>query len=150
MSKKSKSKNQSSRRRVISNPNANRRLPPTLSLPRSIYQSPSKALSQIEDRRTYHPEGDFRPAASFSKPRHRLEVPRAKHPHRQNFQLAFRSVLNNGRIAFKAPEKVLVCVRRQRRKEVLHALKKSGKTGQRKPRQSYLSSVTCNQCSRKI
>lgn len=45
---------------------------------------------------------------------------------------------------FSAPESVSVCVRRKRRKEVLHALKKAGRGGpQRKRRRSQWSHVSC-------
>lgn len=46
-------------------------------------------------------------------------------------------------IAFNAPKETLVCVRRQRRKEVLFAKKKTGKGGQRKARWSSYSGVKC-------
>lgn len=133
-----KSKKQSRARRVI-HTNAKRSLPRPLSPPRSIYQSPSKALRLIEDRREFHPMGRFRPARSLSTPLHRLEVPNA--PVRHTVRKTISAISH---IAFKAPEKVLVCVRRQRRKEVLHALQKAGKSGQARPRHSYYSSIKCN------
>lgn len=41
-------------------------------------------------------------------------------------------------------KKVLPCVRRQMRKEVLHALKKTGSVGQRSPRFTRDSAIKCN------
>lgn len=48
-------------------------------------------------------------------------------------------------IAFTAPRETIQCVRRQRRKEVLHAHKKTGKGKgrQRKPRWSRWSNIKC-------
>ena len=45
--------------------------------------------------------------------------------------------------SFIVPEKVLTCARRKRRTEVLHALKKTGKGGQRKPRRNSTSHISC-------
>lgn len=46
-------------------------------------------------------------------------------------------------IAFTAPGDTIVCVRRARRKEVLHAKRKTGKRGQRKPRRSRFRDIKC-------
>lgn len=46
-------------------------------------------------------------------------------------------------ISFSAPAETVVCVRRSRRKEVLHALKKTGKRGQRKPRRTAWRNYKC-------
>lgn len=90
-------------------------------------------LFEIEDRRTYHPKAEKRAARSFTRAQHQLVVapstPKVAYPSAQ--------------VAFQAPDNVLVCVRRQRRKEVLHALQKAGKRGQKRPRRSYYSSIKC-------
>lgn len=52
-------------------------------------------------------------------------------------------VLKSDRQAFKAPARVVVCVRRQQRKEVMFAKKKAGRGGQRRPRFNWWSRVTC-------
>lgn len=120
-------------------------LPVTVSPPRSTLQFDLFPLSDVEDRRTYHPEGSFAPARSFSKPRHRL-VAVDRRPKKNQVFSHFGSRGISGTkaiIAFKAPDKVLVCVRRSIRKQVLHALNKSGRRGQRKPRFNYYSSVSC-------
>lgn len=118
---------------------ANRRLPRYLSPPRSIVP-----LSMFEDRRYFHPEGFQSPAASFSRPRHRLVInaPALPRSGPLSRNLSVRTL--SPRIAFAAPSKVLTCVRRQQRKEVLMALKKTGKVGQNAPRKSYYSSISCN------
>ncbi|AZL83003.1 hypothetical protein [Apis mellifera associated microvirus 42] len=47
-------------------------------------------------------------------------------------------------IRFAVPEKVALCVRRQRRKEVLHAFKKAGRKGpQKKHHRNQWSNVSC-------
>lgn len=46
-------------------------------------------------------------------------------------------------IAFSVPQETLVCLRRGRRREVLHALRKTGKGGQRKPRRSSWRHIKC-------
>lgn len=116
----------------------NRRLPtPTM------FDQPL-LFPEIEDRRQYHPEGVARPARSFSIPRHRLAIPKKN----------VRSVRGDSRyvpsfdgltheIGFRVPRKVLICVRRRIRKQVLHAFRKTGKAGQRKPRRNFYSSVSC-------
>lgn len=92
------------------------------------------AYNLVEDRRTFHPERAFRPALLFSG-----------RPSRTTFKPS--SVRYPGdvpaRVMFRAPPKVLVCVRRQARKEVLHALRKTGRVGQRAPRRNLFSSVSC-------
>ncbi len=122
--------------RVVSY-NAKRTLPKRLPLRLPFLRS--IRLRQLEDRRTYYPE-KVRPAASFSKPRHRLTVIDrvGETPNK------FRGISQTKAIvAFKAPQKVLICARRQIRKEVLHAYNKAGKTGQRRPRRNEYSNVSC-------
>lgn len=133
-----------SRRRRDNTPIANPRLPPSWpSSPRVT--SPIDArqelqrlrfrelMGQTEDRRRWHPEGPRRPAASFSKPRHRLKALAPKRP--------VLGVPNA--IGFANPTNVLVCVRRKIRKEVMHALGKAGRGGQRRPKFNFFSKVRC-------
>ena len=116
---------------------ANRRLPYFSSSPRSMSQ-----LSLIEDRRVYNPLGSLSPARSISRNTHALVVPNDRvSPSRSRSNRSFLSPPSF--VGFQAPKKVLVCVRRQRRKEVLHALKKTGRVGQRRPRFSDYSSIKC-------
>lgn len=118
-------------------------------IPTRNWIRPNPVLTYYEDRRQWHPEGAYRPARSFSQPRHRLtivEPRRASQPYsswrspylRSNFSLTQR-------VAFQKPEKVLVCVRRQQRREVLFARKKTGRgAGRRsKPRFNFYSSISC-------
>lgn len=115
-------------------------------LPRSLTFRPLVSpvdLTVFEDRRTFHPERDQRPARSFSKALHRLVVKEPlRNPDRFASLRAFPASIPT-RIGFEDPKRVLICVRRKRRKEVLHALKKTGRGGQKKPRRSWYSSISC-------
>ena len=133
-----------SKRGRVANVNSNAGFshsPKALPLSRSYFPSQLEMfdLPSIEDRRTFHPEGPNRPARSLSSSRHRLRVP--KTPSRYQYSLKKSYVPHE--IGFVDPERVLVCVRRRQRRQVMHAMKKAGKRGQRRPRRSYYSSVSC-------
>lgn len=107
-------------------------------------------LSQIEDRRTWHPQGKTRPARSFQSSQHKLKIATNRHtsPRSTNpvhlKKAAARAAALPHRVQFDAPQKVLICVRRQQRKQVLFALRKTGKGARAKRhRQSYFSSIGC-------
>lgn len=137
-----KSKNRS--RRVKQFSFAKRSLPTSLSPTRSLSRPFRENLEIFEDRRTFHPEGLSRPARLFSQPRHRLTLVDKKpflNPDRFAKLRQFSGT--KALVAFEQPSKVLICVRRQIRKEVLHALNKSGKSGQRSPRRNYFSEISC-------
>lgn len=136
MSKRSRNRSRS-RGRVVST-NANLRLP--------LFRPPSLSpLSMFEDRRRFHPAGPLRSPRTFSRRPYRLVLHDRKYAtvkssprNRFLFPSQTKAV-----IAFDAPRSVLVCVRRHRRKEVLHALGKAGRVGQRKPKRNFYSSVHC-------
>lgn len=138
----------SSRRRRDTSDIANRRLPRVVKSSRTIsfrhlYSSP---LTIFEDRRSFHPEGRVRPAASFNRSRHRLSLvasPPASHIRRGYTKLPSLWDATKARIGFDVPDKVLVCVRRKMRREVLHAFRKTGKRGQRSPRFNFFSKISC-------
>lgn len=96
----------------------------------------SSSLLQLEDRRTFSPV-TYRPPATVRRP-FRLVVPNAK----PRFRARRASKFEAG-IAFDRPEAVLVCVRRHRRREVLFAKSKAGRGGMRRPRRTWLSSISC-------
>lgn len=102
-------------------------------------------LSEISDRRTFHPLGAFRPALSYAGLRHRLVLSPSKMAHKALPRA--RSFPIHGRpaqIAFQNPSRTLICVRRKQRREVLHALKRTGSGGGfQRPRRSWYSSVRC-------
>jgi hypothetical protein len=133
MRRKSKTNRSGSRGRVILNPNSNRRLP----LGR-VTRSPSY-LRRLEDRRTFHPD-TYRPIAS-TRQGHRLIV-RDKVYSKQKTNRVIPSH-TKATIAFAQPKRVALCIRRQQRKEVLHAIRKAGKTGQKRPRRNESSTISC-------
>lgn len=106
------------------------------------HTSPSSTLlSDIEDRRTYHPDGPSRPARSLDRPTHTLVLP--VHPKNVNKSRAGLSALPKT-VQFQAPKKVLVCIRRNQRKQVLHALKLTGKGSKaRRHRKTEYTSIRC-------
>lgn len=133
MAKRSRSRSSSKARRVTSS-NANRRLPSLSNSPRQL--DLEAYLNEIDDRRTFHPAGPARNAVSFHSSTHTLVIPpTTQHP--------TRSVDVPAGVAFQAPHDVLICVRRKQRKEVLHATKKAGKSGQKRPRRNYYSEILC-------
>lgn len=95
--------------------------------------APPAPLRLIEDRRTYHPLGPDRPARQVSgHPSKPLQVKPSK-----KFRLP-------PQLGFSDPTRVVVCVRRKTRKEVLFALKKMGAgKRRRRPRRNWLSNIEC-------
>lgn len=111
-------------------------------LPLKSLSRPRLNLLPFEDRRSYHPLQAYAPPATLGYRSARRIVER--HP------LAKRKVrpgvsYTPGRsvLAFAVPDKVAVCVRRARRREVMFASGRAGKRGQRRPRRNYWSSVAC-------
>lgn len=103
-----------------------------------------KALTPIEDRRTYHPQGKARPARSLNKSQHRLAIATSKPAHVRSAKRSVGQARLPHAVQFEAPKQVLVCIRRKARKEVLFALRKTGKGARAKRhRQSYYSNVRC-------
>jgi len=97
-------------------------------------------LRGVEDRREYHPLGPVRPAKTLSghsvKP---VQVKKMKKMPRGKTRLFL-----SPKVQFEAPLKTVICVRRKRRKEVLHALKKTGGgRGRKPPRRNWYSDVSC-------
>lgn len=111
---------------------ANLLRPAPMSLNTLLRIDPPSDLRTIEDRRTYYPQPHTRAAASFDTPRHRLVA--SKSP-------MFRIPIG---VSFEEPRKVLICVRRNTRRSVLFALKRTGKgAGKKKHRKSMYSDVRC-------
>ncbi|WNK13678.1 MAG: hypothetical protein [Microvirus sp.] len=94
------------------------------------------AMQLIEDRRVFHPEGRFRAPLSFSLPRRaRLVVRNA------NFDKRVSGKTLPVQLGFSLPKRVIHCVRRKVRKEVIIAKGHSG-SGSRK-RRNYWSDISC-------
>lgn len=91
---------------------------------------PSSNWQEIEDRRYFNPERDYRPALSFS-----------------GNQAPARSIPRDDRrwstIGFDNPDYALICARRHQRREVIFAKKKHrrGRGGSR--RRNWYSNVRC-------
>lgn len=97
-------------------------------------QTLRQRLRTIEDRREWHPLGPRRSARSFNAAHHQLVV---KQPRKQSHKVP------KG-IRFHAPRKVLICVRRKVRREVMFALNKRGKgSARRNRRRNWYSAISC-------
>lgn len=121
------------------------------------FPSPSPLI--LEDRRTWHPEGDYRPSESlFRADHHVVEVfpadEPAVRPGRSQRPSTVRQIRPNTRsrprmrgkprFKYQHPKGVAVCVRRHQRKEVLFALKRTGKGARARRRRNYQSEVSCS------
>lgn len=116
-------------------PNANRRLHP---LPPRLVSPVAFDLRPYDDRRLFHPAPFTRPAVSLGRRADtKLSIPSnpLRSVQRLNAQLSHQ-------IGFDKPRKVLICVRRAIRKEVMHAMGKGG-SKVRKPRRNQFSDVRC-------
>lgn len=130
------------------------------------------AQSEPEDRRRFHPEGPDKPArtrrgtvarmsiAGVSSPKNREAFAAAQRARRESQRFsAFglsgvgvgglpprsknRTALN-ARVQFQSPKHVWICVKRKIRKEIMHALKFTGKSVvRRQPRRNMYSDIKC-------
>jgi hypothetical protein len=91
--------------------------------------TPKPTLSLLDDRRQWHPERWGRPVVGLRRAATRLVV--GKSPKRLPPTLAFMD-----------PRRVVVCIRRKMRREVLHALGKGG-GGNRRPTRKPTSEIQC-------
>lgn len=104
---------------------------------RRVVPSP---VTLVEDRRFYNPLGSYAPARSLNR-RSRLVIVSPN----VNKSRPVSSFRVPSAIGFDVPSRVAVCVRRKQRKEVLHALKFTGKgSGGGKHRRTYWSGVSCS------
>lgn len=121
-------------------------------------------LSKIEDRRTYHPDGDFRPVRTISgspvkTPRLQPNVNLRIHKVPSHLKAKLYGALyeaaskpqrrvysdlkqTKARLEHVEPRKTIVCLKRKIREEVMHALGHAGK-GHRAPRRNPTSDVHC-------
>lgn len=106
--------------------------------PPALLRLPPMPLPDVEDRRTFNPDGVFRPAKTIysggpAGPLRQGRIPTKK-----------AKTYQPTTVAFEAPKAVAVCVRRKQRKEVIHALRKAGRGARRrKPRRNFYSGVQC-------
>lgn len=99
-------------------------------------------MSQLEDRRRFHPEGMGRPAISFLGRKATKLVPKVVSvPSR--FMNGYYGETVPWRLSFEVPESVLICVRRNIRRQVLHAFRIAGKKGLGGPHFNEHSLISC-------
>lgn len=91
----------------------------------------STPLQQISDRRIFHPDRLVRNAVSTLNAPHALAV---ANPYSRKL---------SSNVRFQNPHKVLVCIRRKIRKQILFAKGGAGSRKMRRPTYNYYSSVRC-------
>lgn len=105
-------------------------------------------LRVFEDRRAFHPDPFIRPAFALPRSASRLVV----HPNVNKSNTPTHTVgppLRGSiphRIGFEVPRQVVLCLRRKRRREIMHALGKAGRGGVgrgRKRRTNEFSEIGC-------
>lgn len=93
-------------------------------------------LGQIEDRRLYHPLGQYRALREVNNARPTLVPPKPSKRRRA------RSTLHQ--LRFKSPLRLILCIRRKQRREVLHAKRKTARRGRQGPhRRNQHSEISC-------
>ncbi|MEM2002535.1 MAG: hypothetical protein QXT77_07830 [Candidatus Methanomethylicaceae archaeon] len=97
--------------------------------------TPHEVLAAVlSDNREWHPEGRDRPVRATRRPAARLVVPSPLHD---------PAAGTKARIMFADPARVDVCARRSIRRQVLFALGKAGRNGQKTRRMRPESSISC-------
>lgn len=123
---------------------------------------PSTQLSQYEDRRLWHPDGVYAwPKSKVEKyPRITLGseyipgpyepywAPRYPDPRRSiNWpdmaRKSIRLAPATNQWSWEDPYKMIICLKRKMRREIMHALHLAGKTGFKKPKYTQFSYVRC-------
>lgn len=120
-------------------------IPVVRTVPR-IVRVPSPKLSRlilIEDRRVWSPETRFKPTQKGLQRYTSLRTVSGVPTYRLKAKASPRLSVPRG-IAFAEPHRLVLCVRRKQRKQVLHALRKTGKgVKRRNPKRNYWSSISC-------
>lgn len=148
-SSRSTNSNSGSRRdhSINSSPIATFQVPVFQPLP-LLPTSPLSRLSEVEDRRLFHFEGPNRPALLDDGTLARTHVVDRNKNRNRVKPRAFRfgpKIYSQTKaiVAFEAPERVAVCIRRKARRQVLFAKQRAGRGGLRKPRRTWLSKISC-------
>lgn len=114
-----------------------RLLSPLSPLPSTGLNDP---LSEIEDRRSYHPLGAARPPIYSTGS---LKVKdRSPSKLQRRFGFSPRSQ-TKGVLTFANPSNVVLCVRRKTRREVLFATRRNGAGGRRPRRRNWTTQISC-------
>lgn len=96
-------------------------------------------LSEFEDRRLFTPEQEFTVPSSFSG----ITRVVVSEPRPAGRSAGRPTLYQPNRFMFDAPDRVVMCVRRERRREVLFAKRKHGRNGGRRYRRNMFSDVSC-------
>lgn len=136
---KGRSKSRSTRER---NQFANQRLRSPFSVRPARITFPS--LTSFEDFRRWEPKVLYGYPRTFPRALARFSRPRSRTFDRVR-QMALPRMwlpVSTG-MGFSQPSRVILCVRRHTRKQVLHAFRKTGRGGQNRPRFTVNSLVHC-------
>lgn len=102
----------------------------------TIASFPAAHILSIEDRRRFEPVDTF-PKGKFHRSA-RLVV----HPNKNNKSAAKGTVPS--RVKFAVPREVAMCVRRKQRREILFAMRRTGKGSRAKRRRrTFYSNISC-------
>lgn len=109
---------------------------------RSYDPWPVPSLEQMEaDLRQWYPEGFVPGPRTISGQPARIKVaPQRRTAPRSRFP---RLTYPTHRLAFELPDRVIRCVKRKVRKQVMFAINKAGKGGGRPPRYNFWSFIGC-------
>lgn len=102
---------------------------------------PFDDLAEIQDRRLFHPDPDY--VGTITGDAEIGEVYSPSVPRKTNKKHPLQTSMPRGVMAFSQPAHVAVCVRRQQRREVLHALRKTGRGGSARRRYNHNSKIRC-------
>lgn len=132
-------------RDILSIPNDVSLLRPPLAAD-SISMRARRLMLEAEDRRQYHPESEFAPAKRLDgRPTRGVRV--ATVPKKRTVGVrkirVYRENILPWQVAFKDPKRLLVCIRRRIRREVLHAFKLTGKGSGSAKRFNQFSGIRC-------
>lgn len=96
-------------------------------------------FTRVQDTRLFHPKKVFQYAENaplfLTRPKSRVVARRVQ------VYSPSRSPIT--RLHFSNPARVLVCIRRKIRKQVLHAFRKTGKGGQKRPLRTRYRDISC-------
>lgn len=100
----------------------------------------SSDFTRVQDTRLFHPKKVLQYVENI--PLYRTAPKPRIVARRSQVFTASRSPAT--RLQFSSPFRVLVCVRRKIRKEVLHAFRKTGKGGQKRPLRTRYRDISCS------
>lgn len=114
------------------------RVAPVHRLPSVSYKTNNFALGLIEDRRTYYP--GLKP---YNRPIAQMAVGAPARLALVDKPQYRASSQTKATVAFAEPQKLPICIRRETRKQVLHAKGVAGSKGLKKPTRNEWSDVSC-------